>query len=62
MFSQQFDYFRHMFMRRQKKNDTHIATCSHTKFHQASLNSFYLSRDPDGQMDGQTEGNRCKQR
>ena len=47
MFLQHFDYFRyhsnHNFHLTTKKNDVHnqhIATCSHTKFHEVSSNSF----------------------
>ena len=45
MFLQYFYYFcyhsNHNFHAKPRKNDNqHIATCSHTKFHQASLNSF----------------------
>ena len=59
---QHFDYFRyhrnHIFHARAKYlHNQHNATCSHAKFHQASLNSFcVISGSRFQQTDRQTEG------
>ena len=53
MFLQHFDhfcYYSNRYVHATAKKDVHnkhLATCSHTKFHQASWNSFELSKDPD---------------
>ena len=59
-----------IFMRRWKKNNVHnlhIATCSHTKFHQAGLFSSWVIagsrfQQTDGRRDGWTDGRTDRRR